>query len=82
MGLPSIVTDINGSREIIIEGENGMIIPPADADALQHAMENLLLDDATRNYMASNARQMIEEKFEQGFVHQCLMNFYEEIVPH
>ena len=45
MGLPSIVTDINGSREIIREGENGTIIPSRNADALHDAM--LRLTDST-----------------------------------
>lgn len=34
MGLPSIVTDINGSSEIIRGGMNGVIIPPRDTEAL------------------------------------------------
>ena len=36
--LPSIVTDINGSREIITQGENGFIVPPHDNVALARAM--------------------------------------------
>lgn len=39
MGLPSVVTDINGSNEIIIEGKNGLIIPSMDEDALYTAMK-------------------------------------------
>ena len=42
MGLPAIVTDINGSREIIIEGENGIIIPARDSEHLYTAMKQLL----------------------------------------
>lgn len=38
MGLPSIVTDINGCNEIIEEGTNGIIIPPKDVIALKNAM--------------------------------------------
>ena len=34
MGLASIVTDVSGSREIILEGKNGTIDPPHDAEAL------------------------------------------------
>ena len=80
MGLPSIVTDINGSREIIVENENGMIVPPRDADALFVAMRRMLNDDRRRSYMASNARNMIGCRFEQGFVRQCLLDFYDTIL--
>lgn len=80
MGLPSIVTDINGSREIIVENENGMIVPPRDTDALFVAMRRIIIDDRRRSYMASNARNMIGCRFEQGFVRQCLLDFYDTIL--
>lgn len=80
MGLPAIVTDINGSREIIVEGENGTIVPPQNAEALYRAMERMLTDAATRSAMAANARQMVGSRFEQGFVRQCLYDFYYEIL--
>ena len=80
MGLPSIVTDINGSREIIVETENGMIVPPRDADALFVALRRMVNDDRRRSYMASNARNMIGCRFEQGFVRQCLFDFYDTIL--
>ncbi len=48
MGLPSIVTDINGCNEIIIEGENGTIIPVKDSEAIHQGMRRMLEDDAYR----------------------------------
>jgi len=79
MGLPSIVTDINGSREIIIDGKNGVIIPSKDVEALYHAMEEMITNsDKTKEY-ADNAREMIASRFERGFVCKCLYDFYEEI---
>lgn len=80
MGLPSIVTNINGSREIIIEGENGIIIPPKDQNALFEAMKKVLLEVEWKDYMASNARQLIFDRYEQSFVQKCLMDFYEELL--
>ena len=81
MGLPSIVTDINGSREIIVQNENGYIIPPRNEDSLLAAMRQMMNDDRRRSYMASNARNMIGCRFEQGFVRQCLFDFYDVIMP-
>lgn len=80
MGLPCIVTDINGSREIVEEGKNGIIVPPKDADALYQAMKRMIEDDLIRKSMAEHARPMIASRFEQGFVRQCLLDFYEEIL--
>ena len=80
MGLPSIVTDINGSREIVVQGENGVIIPPRNADALYQAMLDMIRYKAVRERMAANARKMIASRFEQSFVRKCLLEFYDEII--
>lgn len=80
MGLPSVVTDINGSREIIENGKNGLIVPSKDADALADAMSRMVEDVDMRQLMALNARPMIASRFEQSFVRKCQMDFYEEIV--
>lgn len=80
MGLPSIVTDINGSREIITDRVNGMIIPSKDNKALFKAMLEMVRNKPARNRMESNARSIIEERYEQSFVRQCLYDFYDEIL--
>lgn len=80
MGVPSIVTDINGSREIIIEGKNGTIIPSKNVEALYKAMERMVVDDVWRKTMASNARQLIQDRFERGFVQKCLLDYYDELL--
>lgn len=80
MGLASIVTDINGSREIIENGVNGLIIPSKDSDALYDAMEKMLTEDSLRSELASRARSYVASRFEQGFVRQCLKDFYHEVL--
>ena len=80
MGLPSIVTDINGSREIIIEGENGVIVPPKNADALLKAMKRFVENRDEVKTMANNARSLIASRYEQTFVRQCLKDFYKKAI--
>lgn len=80
MGLPSIVTDINGSREIIVHGENGFIVPSKNTDALYEAMKQMLLDTSAREKMVANSRPLIDSRFEKSFVQGCLIEFYEEIL--
>lgn len=79
LGLPNIVTDINGAREIVVDGENGLVVPSKDANALYTAMERMLTDDALREKIKHNARPMIDSRFEKGFVRKCLCDFYDEI---
>lgn len=80
LGLPNIVTDINGAREIVINGENGLIVPPRTVQPLYDAMERMVTDTAMREKMKLNARTMIESRFEKNFVQQCLMDYYKEIM--
>lgn len=80
MELPSVVTDINGSREIIRDGENGVIVPSKDEDALFDAMLMMVRDKEKRERMAGNARKMIADRFEQSFVRKCLYDYYDEIL--
>lgn len=94
MGLPCIVTDINGSREIICDEltcissdipggkacKNGMVIPSKDVDTLYAAMQYMVENTAVRTQMAENARPMIASRFEQGFVRQCLFDYYDIIM--
>ena len=80
MGLPSVVADINGSREIIIHGENGLIVPSKNTDALYEAMKQMVEDTSARNKMAAQSRPLINSRFEKSFVQECLIDFYEEIL--
>lgn len=79
MGLPSVVTDINGSREIIIDNRNGIIIPPRDPDALLSAMRRFAADPALCHRLAGEARPLVASRYEQSYVRRCLMDFYQEI---
>lgn len=77
MGLPSIVTDINGCNEIIVEGENGVIIPPRDKNSLYEAMLHFIDNPDKTTAMAANARRMIQEKYEHQDVVEALLEMYQ-----
>ena len=80
MGLPSIVTDINGSREIVIDGKNGVIIPPRSVGALCVAMQSFIDNPGKVRSMGAAARPMVISRYEQGYVRRCLLDFYKEIM--
>jgi glycosyltransferase involved in cell wall biosynthesis len=80
MGLPSIVTDINGCNEIIIEGENGTIIPAKDTIALQKKMELFITDRALIEKLRSKAREMIASRYEQKMVWEALLEEYKSLL--
>ena len=80
MGLPSIVTDINGSREIIIDEQNGVIVPSKDKEALYQAMKQFVEHPDEVKAMGAKARPLIASRYEQGYVRQCLYDFYQGIL--
>ena len=79
MELPSIVTDINGSREIIEEGVNGVIVPPRDESALYEAMEDMVTHPEKVSKMSAKSRPMIAARYEQSLVRMNLKHFYSEL---
>lgn len=80
MGLPSIVTDINGCNEIIQDGVNGKIIPPRDEYALYEAMKWMYEHrDREVKEMAKRARPMIVERYEQRMVWEALLKEYRSL---
>ena len=79
MGLSSIVTDINGSREIVKDGQNGKIVPAQDPEALYAAMKEFLEQPEMVREMAAAARDLAS-RYEQNYVRQCLDIFYREVL--
>lgn len=80
MGLPSIVTNINGSNEIIQPNHNGIIIPSKDTTALTHAMQQLIDDPTLRQSLALNARPSITSRYEQQVVWDALLAEYQMLI--
>ncbi len=79
MGLPSIVTNINGCNEIIKDEENGLIIPVKNSEAIYKAMKKLLEDTELKNKLQQNARNRITELYEQKIVWEALLNEYKRL---
>ncbi len=80
MELPSIVTNINGSNEIIKDGVNGLIIPVKDKEALFDKMKLLANDKKLRKKLAKPARKMIVDRYEQEFVWKELLKEYNRLL--
>ena len=80
MGLPSIVTDINGCNEIIVEGENGTIIPVKNVATLVDAMQKMIYDTSYYHHLRQNARPMIQSRYEQRVVWEALLEEYRRVL--
>ncbi len=77
MGKPVITTTTVGMHPgIIRDGENGLLVPPEDADALSRAIERLWKDPDLRARMGLNARRWVEQN---GTLRHWLDNIAEAI---
>lgn len=79
MMLPAIVSDINGCNEIIVNGENGLIIPVKDSESIENSMKELLANPDLLSKMINNSRKMIQERYEHTIIWHSLLNEYKEI---
>ena len=86
MGLPCIVTNINGCNEIIKDGLNGKIIAASLKEGTKMMEQSLLntmqwfinhREEAKR--MGNNARPMIQERYEQRYVWKALKEYYDAL---
>jgi glycosyltransferase involved in cell wall biosynthesis len=79
MGLPIVATNINGCNEIIIEGENGILFPVKNSNAVYNAMKKILSEDEFRIKLKQNARNMIASRYEQQVVWEGVLEEYKRL---
>lgn len=62
-GVPAIASSVGSVPDMIMDGENGRLIPPADAPALAAAIRDILEDRAATDRIRENARRTVTERF-------------------
>ncbi len=63
LGKPVIATNVQGPSEIVLPGETGLLVPPADAEALAKAVASLARNAPLREAMGKAGRQRVREWF-------------------
>lgn len=62
-GRPIVATDTPGMREILSDGESGLVVPIGDVPALVSAMRRLMDDPALRRQLGEGARRTVSARF-------------------
>ncbi len=62
-GTPIVATPVGGIPEIVVQGENGYLVPEKDAASLTNAVVDLLKDENKRMAFARAGRARVKEKF-------------------
>lgn len=77
-GVPSIATDVEGSSELIKDGENGLLVPPRDPERLAEAMMKLLNDDGLKRRFGEAGKRLVRKEFGWDTVVRKVERVYEE----
>lgn len=63
LGKPVLATDGGGTRELVIDGRTGFLVPPQDVARLAGSIEKLLADPGLRRQMGNAGRQRVLDEF-------------------
>lgn len=80
-GRPMIAADVPGCREIVRDGETGLLVPPRDAEALAAALERLAGDAALRRRMGAAARELVERALSDEMIVAQTLALYRSLRP-
>jgi len=79
-GVPVIASDLPAVRELIGDGENGLLVPPGDANSLQHSLLALLQDPDRRRKLREAGLRRIEERPDREAEMRKLELLYESLI--
>ncbi len=80
-GRPIIASDIPGCREVVRDGENGLLVPKSDPHALADAIFQLTHDPKLRAQMGQRGREIAESDFGEAQVVRQTLEIYDEVAP-
>jgi spore coat protein SA len=80
VGKPVIAAKVGGIPEIVIDKENGLLIPPEDPVALQEAVLYLLNDEVLLRNMGAASRKRVETYFDERKTDQKIENIFNKLI--
>jgi glycosyltransferase involved in cell wall biosynthesis len=79
-GIPLVATDVPGCREIVVNDQNGYLVPARDPQSLAEALAILLSDTGLCESMGKAGRKLVLEEFDEKSVLSRTIDVYEEIL--
>ena len=78
---PLIATDVSGNSDIVVDNENGLLIPPSDVLALANAMEWMMAHPEDRARMGAAGRERVLRDFASVHIATGYTGIYRELCP-
>jgi len=79
MGLPAVASDIRGNRQVVADGDTGILVPVRDAKGIATAIERLVDDADLRATMGAAARKRAAKEFDQQHIIDRTLDVYSSI---
>ena len=79
-GLPCVATNISGSQDAISSGENGLLVPPGDANRLAEAITFLLENPEQANAMGMKARSAVVANYDLHLIGRKYRTLYDKLL--
>lgn len=79
-GVPTVATRVGGTPEVIRDGENGLLVAPADHVALASSICRLLEGRALATKLGDAARRTIAEQYSTAQLIERTSRFYDSVV--
>jgi glycosyltransferase involved in cell wall biosynthesis len=78
-GKPVVAFDVDGAREVCVDGETGLLVRAEDANGLANAVIRLLQDTSVANRMAAQGRNLVKERFSEERMVRQLDELYRRL---
>jgi glycosyltransferase involved in cell wall biosynthesis len=75
-GKPVVASAVGGLRDLVADGETGLLVPPHDVEALRAALERLLADGDLRRDLGDAARSRAGQRLSRAAAAVALVDAY------
>jgi glycosyltransferase involved in cell wall biosynthesis len=79
-GVPIVATRVGGNVDAVVEGENGLLVPPQRPDALAEALRTLIADPSRRAAMGAAGRERARDRYGAREAVRSLETMYERLL--
>jgi len=80
-GLPIVATAVGGNGELVVEGENGSLVPPSSPARMADALERYVQDAALTAAQSQASRRRADREFSLGVMLRRYADLYTELLP-
>ncbi len=80
MGIPAVVTDVKGNREVIESGRNGLLVPFGDVQALSNGIIEILTNPEKARRISEKARHIALDNFDERLVFEKIKGVYAQLL--